>query len=78
MLERVRAVGVDHVIAFDLAPPDLPVSVVRVVAPGLEGYSHFPHYAPGPRGRAVREGRPEPQLPQTAVPAPAADRRLGR
>lgn len=77
MLERVRAAGVDHVIVFDLAPPGLPVSVVRVVAPGLEGYSSFPHYAPGPRGRAVQqEGKAEPRLPRVGAPAPAADGRL--
>jgi ribosomal protein S12 methylthiotransferase accessory factor len=72
MLERVRAVGMNHVVVVDLAPPDLPVSVVRVVVPGLEGYSSFSYYAPGPRGRAAQqEGMPGPQVPEIdASPAP--------
>lgn len=54
LLERLGRAGLHHVIVVDLAPPDLPVSVVRVVVPGLEGYSSFAHYTPGPRGRAAR------------------------
>lgn len=54
LIAAVRRAGLDHVIVVDLAPPDLPVSVVRVVVPGLEGYSSFIHYAPGPRGRAAQ------------------------
>jgi ribosomal protein S12 methylthiotransferase accessory factor len=53
LVAAVRRAGLNHVIVVDLAPPDLPVSVVRVVVPGLEGYSHFMHYAPGPRGHAA-------------------------
>lgn len=71
MLELVRATGLDHVIVVDLAPPDLPVSVVRVVVPGLEGYSSFNYYAPGPRGRAAqREGMPGRRVPDAGGPAP--------
>jgi ribosomal protein S12 methylthiotransferase accessory factor len=77
MLQRIRAVGINHVVVVDLTPAGLPVSVVRVVAPGLEGYSSFPHYAPGPRGRAAQQqGVPGPS--RTRVTAPAADGRAGR
>lgn len=66
-VERIRRVGLDHVIVVDLAPPELPISVVRVVVPGLEGYSSFAHYTPGRRGLAAqRSGRETP-----------ADRRAG-
>ncbi len=59
LVAAVRRAGLEHVIVVDLAPPDLPVSVVRVVVPGLEGYSTFLHYAPGPRGRAaLRDASP--------------------
>jgi ribosomal protein S12 methylthiotransferase accessory factor len=56
LLERVRGVGLERVIVVDLTPSGFPVSVVRVVVPGLEGYT-FPHYTPGLRGLAAqREG----------------------
>lgn len=56
LLERVRSVGLEHVVVVDLTPSGFPVSIVRVVVPGLEGYL-FPHYAPGLRGQtAEREG----------------------
>jgi ribosomal protein S12 methylthiotransferase accessory factor len=51
MLQRVASVGIEHVIVVELTPPDFDVSVVRVLVPGLEGYSSFAHYTPGPRGR---------------------------
>jgi ribosomal protein S12 methylthiotransferase accessory factor len=53
--QRLQAVGINQVIVIDLTPEDCPVSVVRVVVPGLEGYMHF-GYAPGPR--AQRYSRP--------------------
>ena len=39
LLERVASVGVEHVIVFDLTLPNFrdALSVVRVVAPGLDG-----------------------------------------
>jgi len=79
MLERVRAVGINHVIVVDLAPPGLPVAVVRVVAPGLEGYNSFNYYAPGPRGRAAQqEEMPESGVPQVNGRASPPDRRPER
>jgi ribosomal protein S12 methylthiotransferase accessory factor len=49
-LAALRAYGVPSVIAVDLSPPDLPISVVRAVVPGLETYAFSGHL--GPRGRA--------------------------
>ena len=55
LLDRLRRAGLGQVIVFDLTPPELPVAVLRVIVPGLEGYM-FDFYAPGPRARAfVRE-----------------------
>jgi ribosomal protein S12 methylthiotransferase accessory factor len=51
LVDRVRAAELPHVIVVDLTRPELGIPVVRVVVPGLEGYEHFVHYAPGPRGR---------------------------
>ncbi len=48
ILKLLQNVGLNHVIVVDLSPEDLPVSVVRVVVPGLEGYM-FSHYHPGER-----------------------------
>jgi ribosomal protein S12 methylthiotransferase accessory factor len=56
LLQKLRAVGLQNAVVFDLSQPDEPVAVVRVVAPGLEGYL-FDYYAPGPRARAFAEGR---------------------
>jgi ribosomal protein S12 methylthiotransferase accessory factor len=50
LLQRLAGVGIEHAIVVELTPPDLDISVVRVVVPGLEGY-RFALYAPGPRGR---------------------------
>jgi ribosomal protein S12 methylthiotransferase accessory factor len=51
LLGRLAGVGLGHAVVVELTPPDFPVSVVRVVVPGLEGYGSFAHYTPGPRGR---------------------------
>ena len=53
LLERLRAVGVDQVIAVDLTRADFGLPVVRVVAPGLEFIDEDPRYVPGPRARRV-------------------------
>ena len=52
MLERLRAAGVPQVLAVDLSLEGVPVSVARVIVPGLEGPTGSPWYAPGPRVRA--------------------------
>jgi ribosomal protein S12 methylthiotransferase accessory factor len=57
LMDRVRAVGLEHVVVVDLAPGDIGLSVVRVVVPGLEGYSPLGYWTPGPRGRAVMSAR---------------------
>jgi YcaO-like protein with predicted kinase domain len=50
-LERLRAAGIERVVAIDLTRPDFDIPVVRVVIPGLEGDIRHPHYTPGPRAR---------------------------
>jgi ribosomal protein S12 methylthiotransferase accessory factor len=47
VLDRVRANGVRSVVAVDISPPDIPVSVVRLVAPGLESYATDGRIGPG-------------------------------
>ena len=49
-LAALKAYGVPSVIAVDLSPPDLPISVVRAIVPGLETYAFSGHL--GPRARA--------------------------
>jgi ribosomal protein S12 methylthiotransferase accessory factor len=51
LIEKLRRVGLEQVIVFDLSHEGVDVPVVRVVVPGLEGYM-FDHYTPGRRARA--------------------------
>jgi YcaO-like protein with predicted kinase domain len=51
-LSRLRAVGIEQVAVIDLSLPELGVSVVRVVIPGLEGMHDAPGFTPGARVRA--------------------------
>jgi len=51
-LSRLRAVGIEQVAVVDLTLPELGVSVVRVVVPGLEGMHDAPGFTPGARVRA--------------------------
>jgi ribosomal protein S12 methylthiotransferase accessory factor len=58
MLDRLRACGVPRAIVFDLSPPQIPVSVVRLIVPHLESWA-VDHCKIGRRGaeawnRAVR------------------------
>ncbi len=55
LLNRIRAIGLPHVVVFDLTPDDFPIHVVRVIVPGLEGYMHH-GYRPGPRARTAAGG----------------------
>jgi thiazole/oxazole-forming peptide maturase SagD family component len=58
LVERLDSVGIRQAIAVDLTRSEFGVPVVRVVAPGLEGFDHFPaYYVAGPRARALRERR---------------------
>lgn len=59
LLQRLEAADLPQVGVVDLGQPSFPVSVVRVVIPGLEGICTFPSYSPGPRARAM-----------TATPSP--------
>lgn len=55
ILERLRAVGIDQAIVFDLTKPMFSqVSALRIIVPGLEGYM-FHFYAPGRRARVFTE-----------------------
>jgi YcaO-like protein with predicted kinase domain len=59
LLDRLRAVGIEHAIVVDLTHEELDIPVVRVVVPGLEGYL-FQYYAPGRRAERARTlGIPE-------------------
>ena len=50
--ERLAEAGIEEIAAFDLSRPDYGLCVVKLVAPGLEGFDHNPAgYAPGPRAR---------------------------
>ena len=51
MLERLRAVGVQRVVAIDLTKPEFRVPVVKIVIPGLEAMSKVGVCVPGPRAR---------------------------
>ena len=48
-LDRLAGAGLDQVLYVDLSRPDWPISVVRVVVPGLEGVSSSSAYQPGAR-----------------------------
>jgi ribosomal protein S12 methylthiotransferase accessory factor len=39
MLDRLRAAGLERAIVFDLSPPGIPVSVVRLIVPRLESWA---------------------------------------
>ena len=56
-LERLRAAGVQHVVAIDLSKEAFGLPVVRVVIPGLEAISEMPRYVPGLRARAMAAAR---------------------
>jgi YcaO-like protein with predicted kinase domain len=50
-LERLRAIGIERIIAVDLTRPDFGIPVVRMVIPGLEWDCTHPDYIPGRRAR---------------------------
>lgn len=52
-LERLQAVGLEHVIVCDLSQVRFEVPVVKVIIPGLEGNYDFPNYEFGRRARKV-------------------------
>jgi len=52
VLDQLRAAGLPQALFVDLSRPGWPVSVVRVIVPGLEGASTSESYRPGPRAAA--------------------------
>ncbi len=54
ILTKLRQIGCQQAIIFDLTPPEWEISVVRVIVPGLEGYR--PHdYRPKDRALAFSD-----------------------
>jgi ribosomal protein S12 methylthiotransferase accessory factor len=53
-LDLLRKAGLEHAVVVDLSRPEFPISVVKVIVPGLEGYI-FDFLEPGPRARAFVE-----------------------
>jgi YcaO-like protein with predicted kinase domain len=58
LLDRLRAVGIEQVVAVDLTRPEFAIPVVRVVIPGLEGADDHPRYLPGRRAQAAAGRQP--------------------
>lgn len=56
LLQGLRAVNVRHVFSVDLSKNELPVSVVRIVIPGLEAPHDDDNFMPGPRALALSGG----------------------
>lgn len=55
-LDRLKAAGVRQAVLVDLTRPDVRIPVVRMVVPGLEGWTEKPDgNVPGERRRALRE-----------------------
>jgi ribosomal protein S12 methylthiotransferase accessory factor len=52
LLDQLRSVGLRQAIAVDLTRPEIGISVVRMIVPGLEG---FGHHAPGARALAAAQ-----------------------
>jgi ribosomal protein S12 methylthiotransferase accessory factor len=55
-LKRLRAIGVDRVVAIDLTRPDFGIPVVRVLIPGLEFDCTHRDYVQGIRARRSAGG----------------------
>jgi ribosomal protein S12 methylthiotransferase accessory factor len=55
-LLKLKDAGLRQVIVVDLSVPGLPIRVVKVIVPGLEGYM-FDFYEPGERAKAFLERR---------------------
>ena len=57
VLRLLAATGHEIVLALDLTLDGWPISVTRVIIPGLEGPTESPWYQAGPRVRRVLEQR---------------------
>ncbi|HUC35897.1 MAG TPA: YcaO-like family protein [Acidimicrobiales bacterium] len=75
MLRALQDVGLSSAVVVDLTLPELGIPVVKVVVPGLEGYSSFSYFKPGPRGRAAITGA---LAGPKARPSPPIDHARGR
>jgi ribosomal protein S12 methylthiotransferase accessory factor len=69
-LRRLRAVGLRSAVVVDITMPGLPIKVVKVVVPGLEGYM-FDFYEPGYRAKAFLK---RSQGEGSHIPGPIASR----
>lgn len=49
MLDAIKRAGLPRVLVYDLSPPNMPASVVRMIVPGLESWA-VDHCRIGPRG----------------------------
>lgn len=56
VLDAVERTGTGPVACVDITKPELGIPVVKVIAPGLEFYSLFIGYTPGPRAKRAKEG----------------------
>jgi ribosomal protein S12 methylthiotransferase accessory factor YcaO len=54
---RLANVGLSSILRVDLSRPDVGISVVRVIVPGLEAPDDDPSYRAGARARKVNERR---------------------
>ena len=54
-LRKLKAVGIEEIVAVDLTKPEFGLAVTKVVIPGLEGaFGHWhSSYIPGPRAKAL-------------------------
>ena len=57
LIERLRTIDIEQVVAVDLTRPGIGIPVVRVVIPGLEAPHDDEDYLPGPRATAAMEGQ---------------------
>jgi ribosomal protein S12 methylthiotransferase accessory factor len=55
-IQKLKRIGLNQVIVFDLTMPGMDISVVKVIVPGLEPYRHK-YYAPGRRAEACAKGK---------------------
>jgi ribosomal protein S12 methylthiotransferase accessory factor len=54
IISKLKSVGLNQVLVADLSIKELPISVVRVIVPGCEGYM-FETYTPGYRAKTAKD-----------------------
>jgi len=75
LLKKLKRIGLEQVIVFDLSPPDWDISVVRVIVPGLEASFHR-KYNPKQRAIAFAERQYAASVESKAAPTREADTHL--